>query len=222
MMQGRLSGCQADPKARGQGAGSRGRATTIRVMLGAAAGVIIAALLASMAMLVTAAVADLGVASADAAKCRWAHRGPRQVSPSHARHAVVCQINKKRRKHGLKVVDTKYALRKAGRRHSRYMQRHNCFAHQCPGERDLVSRIYATSYLPCNCTWRVGETLAWGARGLGTPRAIVKAWMHSAPHRHVILDRRLKNVGIGLLWGSPSNPGAKAATYTADFGLKRG
>jgi hypothetical protein len=44
--------------------------------------------------------------------------------------------------------------------------------------------------------------------------------MHSAPHRHVLLDGQLKNVGIGLVWGSPSNPGARAATYTADFGYK--
>ena len=137
-MEGRIPAVRRTRKAHMQGAGSRGRATTIRVMFGAAVGVITAALLASMVMLVTAAVADLGVASADAAKCRWAHRGPRHVSPSHARHAVICQINKKRRKHGLKAVDTKYALRKAGRRHSTYMQRHNCFAHQCAGERDLV------------------------------------------------------------------------------------
>ena len=36
----------------------------------------------------------------------------------------------------------------------------------------------------------------------------------------VILDGRLRNIGVGLVWGSPSNPGARAATYTADFGFK--
>ena len=218
-MAGRLQRCQADPKAHVQIAGFRGRGTTIRVMLGAA-GVIAAALLVSTAMLAMAAVADVGVTSAKAAKCRWAHRGPRKVAPNHARHAVVCQINKKRRKHGLKPVNTKHSLRKAGKRHSRYMQRHNCFAHQCPGEKDLVGRINATSYLPCNCYWRVGETLAWAAKGRGTPSAIVRAWMHSPAHRHVLLDGRLRNVGIGLVWGSPSNRHAKAATYTADFGYR--
>ena len=85
-----------------------------------------------------------------------------------------------------------------------------------------MGRISATSYLPCNCSWRVGETLAWAAKGRGTPSAIVRAWMHSPAHRHVLLDGQLKNVGIGLIWGSPSNPGARAATYTADFGYKSG
>ena len=221
-MEGRILRRQADPRARSQIAGSGGRAITIRMMFGTAVAIITAALLVSALMLVTASVAGVNVATAKAAKCKWAHRGPRHVSRRHARHAVVCQINKKRHRHGLNGVASKHALRKAGKRHSKYMQRHNCFAHQCPGERDLVGRINATSYLPCNCRWRVGETLAWAAKGGGTPSAIVRAWMHSPAHRHVLLDGQLKNVGIGLIWGSPSNPGARAATYTADFGYKSG
>ena len=145
---------------------------------------------------------------------------PRHVSRKHARHAVVCAVNKQRRKHGLHALNTKHSLRKAGKRHSKYMERHHCFAHQCAGEPDLVGRVSHTSYLPCNCTWRLGETLAWGDKGQGTPRAIVDAWMHSPEHRHILLDRRLKQVGVGLVWGSPSNPGARAATYTADLGYK--
>lgn len=219
-MEGRLPRRQADPQARLDIAGPGGRARTIRAMVGAAVAIIAASLLISTLMLAAASVANLGVATAKAAGCRWANSGPRQVSARHARHAVVCQINKKRHRHGLNGVKPRYALRKAGKRHSRYMQRHRCFSHQCPGEKDLVGRIHATSYLPCNCTWRVGETLAWGHRGHGTPRAIVKAWMHSPAHRHVLLDRGLRNVGVGLVWGSPSNRGAKAATYTADFGFK--
>ncbi len=219
-MAGRILRRQADPWAQSKTVGCGGRATTIRMTFGTAVSIAAAALLLSVLMLVTASVAEVGVATAEAGKCRWAHAGPRHVSRRHARHAVVCQINKKRHRHGLKGVDSKHALRKAGKRHSKYMQRHNCFAHQCPGEKDLVGRINATSYLPCNCYWQVGETLAWAAGGRGTPSAIVRAWMHSAPHRHVLLDGRLRNVGIGLIWGSPSNPGARAATYTADFGYK--
>jgi uncharacterized protein YkwD len=221
-MEGRILRRQADPQAQSQIAGSGGRAISIRMMFGTAVAVITAAFVLATLMLVTASVADVGVAPAKAGKCRWAHRGPRHVSRRHARHAVVCQINKKRHRHGLNGVNSKHALRTAGKRHSKYMQGHHCFAHQCPGERDLVGRINATSYLPCNCTWRVGETLAWAMKGRGTPSAIVRAWMHSAPHRHVLLDGQLRNVGIGLIWGSPSDPGARAATYTADFGYKSG
>jgi uncharacterized protein YkwD len=221
-MEGRILRWQADPQAQPQTVGPRGRATVIRMVFGTAVAVIATALLVSTLTLVTSSVAGIGVARAEAAKkCAFAKRGPRRVSQKRARQAVVCEINKKRRSHGLRRVRSRSSLRKAGKRHSKYMKHHGCFAHQCPGEKDLVGRIHATSYLPCNCSWRVGETLAWGAKGRGTPRAIVRAWMHSPAHRHVILDRQLKNVGVGLVWGSPSNARARAATYTADFGYRR-
>jgi uncharacterized protein YkwD len=222
-MEGRILRRQADPQAQSQTAGPGGREITIRMVFGTAVAVIAAALLISALTLVTTSVARIDVASAKAAnKCAFAKRGPRHVSQKRARQAVACEINKKRRSHGLHRVRARSALRKAGKRHSKYMKHNGCFAHQCPGERDLVGRINATSYLPCNCSWSVGETLAWGDKGRGTPRAIVTAWMHSPPHRHVLLDPTLKNVGVGLVWGSPSNPNARAATYTADFGYKRG
>jgi uncharacterized protein YkwD len=222
-MEGRILRRQADPQAQPQTAGPDGRATTIRMVFGTAAAAIAAAFLISALTLVTTSVVKIDVATAKAAKrCAAAKRGPRRVSQRQARRAVICEINKKRRSHGLHRVSPKSSLRKAGKRHSKYMKRYGCFAHQCPGERDLVGRISATSYLPCNCSWSVGETLAWGSKGKGTPRAIVRAWMHSPAHRHVLLDRTLKNVGVGLVWGSPSSPRARAATYTADFGYRRG
>jgi uncharacterized protein YkwD len=159
-----------------------------------------AALLLGVLMLVASAVARVGVAPAKASSCRWAHSAPRHVSRKHARHALVCAVNKQRRRHGLHALNTKHSLRKAGKRHSKYMERHHCFAHQCAGEPDLVSRVSHTSYLPCSCTLSHGATLAWGDRR-GEPHAIVTR-MHSPEHRQILLDRRLKQIGIGCL-GSP-------------------
>ena len=219
-MEGRILRRQADPNAQLRGAGFVVGKSAIRRMLRRAAAISAAAILLGVLTLVASSIAKVGVAPAKAYSCTWADKGPRHISRKHARHAVLCAINKQRRKHGRRSLDTKHALKKAGKRHSKYMERYHCFSHQCAGEADLVGRIQRTSYLPCNCTWRVGETLAWGAQGRGTPRAIVQAWMNSPPHRSVILDGRLRNIGIGLVWGSPSNPGARAATYTADFGFK--
>jgi uncharacterized protein YkwD len=190
-------------------------------MLGRAMTIAIAAFLLAGLTLATTSLAGVGVSPAKAWSCRWANESPRHVSTKHARSAIVCAINKQRRKHGRPGLRAKRALSKAGKRHSRYMKQHHCFAHRCPGERDLVSRIHHTSYLPCSCTWGVGETIGWGARRKGTPHAIVKAWMHSPAHRHVLLDRGLRQVGVGIVWGSPSRAKSRAATYTADFGFKR-
>ena len=48
-----------------------------------------------------------------------------------------------------------------------------------------------------------GEALAWAQGRLATPHAIVRAWMHSPPHRAVLLGRGYRDVGIGVALGSP-------------------
>ena len=177
-----------------------------------------AALLASSLLLVLPSGAPLGAVHARAAGCKHSQRAPRTVSRTNARRAVVCLVNRKRHRHGMGGLDLKRSLNHAGERHSRYMGSHNCFSHQCPGEQNLTGRVDDTSYLPCNCYWGLGETIAWS--GGATPRSIVRQWMHSPPHRAILLDSSLHDVGIGLVWGSPSNRRAKAATYTADLGYK--
>jgi uncharacterized protein YkwD len=187
----------------------------------AAARIAVGSLALGLAFAVPQAV-GLGVPSAHAAKCRSAHRAPHQVSHKHARRAVVCMINKMRRHHGRRGLHVRGALNESGRRHSSYMRRHGCFSHQCPGERNLIDRVVATSYLPCGCRWRLGENIARGARMKATPAAIVRAWMHSPPHRAEILNRRLRDVGVGVVWGRRGNRHAKVGNYTADFGSRRG
>jgi uncharacterized protein YkwD len=174
----------------------------------------------ALAFVVPQAVGE--TTSAHAAKCSFAHRAPHQVSRKHARRAVVCLINKMRRHHGRRGLHARGALNESGRRHSSYMRRHGCFSHQCPGERDLIGRVVATSYLPCGCRWRLGENIARGARMKATPAAIVRAWMHSPPHRTEMLSRRLRDVGVGVVWGRRGNRHAGVGNYTADFGYKRG
>jgi uncharacterized protein YkwD len=182
---------------------------------------IAAVLLALTLALAFEAISGLGVAPANAARCKHTHARPQKVSPRKAHRAVICLVNRKRRGHGIRPVDGRRPLSRSGRRHSRYMRHHRCFAHQCRGEAGLVRRVKKTSYLPCNCYWGLGETIARGERRKGTPKQIVRAWLHSPPHRAVLLDGRLDDIGVGVVWGSRSNPNAKQGTYTADFGYKR-
>jgi uncharacterized protein YkwD len=182
---------------------------------------IVAVLLALTLGLAVEAITGVGVAPADAARCKHAHARPQRVSARKAHRAVICLVNKRRRAHGIRPADGRRPLSRSGRRHSRYMKRHRCFAHQCRGEAGLVRRVENTRYLPCNCYWGLGETIARAERRRATPKRIVRAWMHSPAHRAVLLDRRLDDIGVGVTWGTPSNPNAKEGTYTADFGYKR-
>lgn len=160
-------------------------------------------------------------ATAAAASCPGADSTPRQISKQKAGKLVVCLVNHQRAKHGLKKVKQRHQLIGAARGHSTRMQKTNCFDHVCPGEASLTGRFARADYLPCNCSWGAGENIAWGPREKGSPRAIVDAWMNSAPHRANILDRSYRDVGVGIVWGSPVKRKDRAGTYTLDFGYKR-
>ena len=175
----------------------------------------------SLALLLSAPPFGALSAQPAGAACRYADGEPGEITRGHARDAVVCLINNRRATRGRGRLDAKSSLRKAAGRHSRQMKRSRCFSHECPGEKDLAGRIFDTGYLPCGCSWGVGENIAWGERELGTPRETVKSWMQSSGHRRNILDGDFQHIGVGVVWGAPPDPGATAATYTTDFGYKR-
>lgn len=166
-------------------------------------------------------IGGLGAERAEANSCKGADRGPGKISRPRARKAIVCVINNKRRAHGVGSIKAIKPLQKAGGRHAKTMMSSNCFAHQCGGEAPLATRVYDTSYLPCGCSWGLGENIAWGMKSRGSPARIVDAWMQSPPHRATLLNGSFDHIGIGVAWGSPWSSGMRAATYTADFGYKR-
>ena len=59
-------------------------------------------------------------------------------------------------------------------------------------------------------------------RRLGTPEAIVDAWMNSSGHRANILSRDFREIGVGFSPGTPNGGSATGGIYTTDFGLAVG
>ena len=123
---------------------------------------------------------------------------------------VVVLLNAIRHEHGLGTLTSSTALRKAARSHSSDMLAHGYFEHNSPNETfDVRIRRFLKSPL-------VGENIAWGTGSYGTAEGIVKLWMHSPPHRHIILMGSLHRVGLGIATGSfKGSRGAVMAT--ADF-----
>ncbi len=186
--------------------------------------ILLAAALALIAALLLAAPRGaplIGPESAAAAACKGADRAPRKMRQRRAQRLILCLVNRKRRKEGMRRLRPKRKLAKAARRHSRRMVRTGCFSHTCPGERDLVGRAHRSGYLPCNCGWKLGETIAWGPGRRGSPRRIFKSWMSSSGHRAQLLDRGYRHAGVGVRWGAPGSKGARAGVYTVDLGAKR-
>ena len=159
-------------------------------------------------------------ARAASGDCENAQVSGARLKPRIAAKAVRCLINLERRAQGLSDLGAQKTLKKAAKRHSSQMVSAGCFSHTCPGEPDLVGRVTSAGYLPCSCSWSVGENIAWGQGRYGSPAAIVAAWMASPPHRGTILTAGMKDVDVGVRPGKPGGRHSKAATYTADFGYR--
>ncbi len=171
------------------------------------------------ALLVALLLMLAGPTAGASAACKAADKPAYSVSSKTARKATLCLINKQRAKHGMKKLKEDGGQRKAAKKHTRRMLKKGCFSHVCPGEGDLVSRVNATSYLPCNCSWGLGENIAYGFGSQSSPKLIVKAWMKSSGHRANILNRSFEHIGIGIKPGVPTS-GGHGATYTTTFGYR--
>ncbi len=90
--------------------------------------------------------------------------------------------------------------------HSRSMVQLGYFAHVGPGGRGPVDRVLGSGYLLQTWAWTLGENIAFGVGAPSTPRAIMRAWMASTPHRANVLAPQFRQVGIGVGPGAPGRP----------------
>jgi uncharacterized protein YkwD len=171
-----------------------------------------ARLAAGVALMVAAL--SLGADAAEAQGCRGARSLKAPAGPT------LCLINAQRRAHGLAPLTTNLTLVRAARRHASDMVLRNYFSHVSLSGATFTVRLRRNGYLRGNCSWSAGETLAWGIGALATPAATVNAWMHSPPHRAVLLGRVYRDVGIGAVGGVPGNP-FTGVTYAGEFGRRR-
>jgi uncharacterized protein YkwD len=127
--------------------------------------------------------------------------------PTRTERETLRLINQARAEKGLKPVRLDLRLWRAARHHSRDMIRHGYFAHGATTER-LARYVHGAGV--------VGETLAWGSGSWASPASTVDSWLHSPPHRALLLDPDFGYVGIGSR-GGPFQGEPWARVYTADF-----
>jgi uncharacterized protein YkwD len=165
-------------------------------------------------------LAFLALPASASAGCKGADRHPGDLSRKQAASSTLCLLNRERRAHGLRRLRSNGRLARAARRHARDMVRRHYFSHFSPSGASFMDRIRRTGYLSRARSWFAGENLAWGSRDRATPRAIVRSWMNSPPHRANILQGAFREIGVGVVPGSPRGRGA-AATYVTEFGKRR-
>lgn len=117
--------------------------------------------------------------------------GATDAYQANAEWQLVQLINQARTGHGLAPLHQDLRLQAAARRHTTLMALQKTLSHQLPGESVLGKRLElngAHSYV-------AGETAAFNR----TAAAAQESFMHSAPHRRIILDSQYDAVGVGVV-----------------------
>jgi uncharacterized protein YkwD len=145
---------------------------------------------------------------------------PTPQNLAHVADVLFCLMNAMRANAGLPPLSLQDELAQASVDHSQDMVDNKYFAHDSLDGRDVVARLKAVSYIPKTGQWVIGENLAWGSGTLATPKALVNAWMNSQAHRENLLASDYREVGLGLVFGTPSNDAPSGVTVTTDFGTR--
>ena len=178
--------------------------------------------LTALAVVSCSFLAGPAAGTASASVCAGASANPVETSRTDLSRTTLCLVNSQRSARGLHKLRLNPRLSKAARAHSGDMVAKHYFDHVSKSGKDVVDRLYRTGYLGDAQSWTVGENLAWGSGSYGTPKQILRSWMNSAGHRQNILTGRFREIGIGVVDGTPANRRANGATYTTTFGARAG
>jgi uncharacterized protein YkwD len=129
--------------------------------------------------------------------------------PTDEEQAIVDLTNKEREKLKLPPLKANEKLFQAAKVHSANMAKQNMLVHELDGK-NPAHRVRSTGYVYAF----VGENVAWNQR---SPEQLLKEWMESEHHRANILDRRFREIGIGIAKNDKGEP-----YYTQVFGTPRG
>jgi thermitase len=104
-------------------------------------------------------------------------------------------INVWRMQLGLPTLRHDNRLSLAADTHNRYMDTHDCFSHQCPGEPDPWQRIRAAGYPMVAGSETIG-------RGYATAGDMVNGWILSGPHHAILRSTSYTDIGCAHLDGA--------------------
>ena len=125
--------------------------------------------------------------------------------------AMVRSINRHRAAAGLRSMHGYRPLARAADRHSREMLAANYFAHESRNGGSFSTRVHRYTHIRT-----LGETIAMVSHcGRHAVHRVVSMWMHSPPHRAILLSSRFHRVGIARRSGRLGS--MHACVVTADF-----
>lgn len=113
---------------------------------------------------------------------------------------LVKYVNQERVKKDIPRLKVQSTLVAAARAHSADMAENKYCEHDSLDGSTFADRIIRYGYgREGYSSWKAGETIAWGAGLYSSPVVIVDQWMASPLHRAVILNKSLKEIGVGAV-----------------------
>ena len=178
------------------------------------------AIAAALAMLAGLAVAPAG-AGAAVPRCKHAGSQFEPGSLGRIRWKTKCLIDRARVRRGLSRLRYRRGLRLSAKAHARDMVHRAYFSHSTPDRSSLTTRIARTGYLSSARGWAVGENLGWLREPSRPALSMLRGWMRSPPHRHLILNPVYSDVGLWVVRGAPSAYRGRALTFVLHVGRRR-
>lgn len=136
-------------------------------------------------------------------------RGFSGITRAQFENSLLTQLNSRRVTVGCSRLRSNLALTRSARTHSARMASAQTLSHQLPGEAWFTTRIHRAGY---RNTRALAENVASGPADPGVLHA---AWVNSAPHRANMDNCRLRDVGVGVVYGGTRT------WATVDFGRQR-
>lgn len=154
-------------------------------------------------------------------RCRAAHLRPTRTNVRRVKRSTLCLINRVRHAHHLRPLHANRALGRVASGQSHDMLVGHYFGDNSLSGLTPMQRILSSSYDRHARSIAIGQNIAWGTGRDATPARIVRSWMHSAPHRAILLSRRYRDIGIGVGSGAPVGRLARlGGTYTVDLAVR--
>ena len=112
--------------------------------------------------------------------------------------------------YGLRRLRTDRHLTRAASVHAAAMIHGGVFSHGRP----TLGRVRAAGF----SGHLAAEALAWGCAHGASARAVMASWLHSSAHRAIVLGRGFRDVGIGVMPGTPGRVCADGGTWVLEVG----
>jgi uncharacterized protein YkwD len=154
--------------------------------------------------------------------CAYANLRPTAADTAIVDSATLCLIDQVRAAYRLRLLRSNRELQSVAGKQAKEMVRDDYFGDDSPSGQTPATLIEALPYGAHAASLATAQNLGWGTRSAATPADILAGWMHSPPHREVILTGIFRDVGVGV---SPAVPaivghGERGATYAVEFAAR--